>query len=113
VGIHADRDARSHSLDLRKYNLIYGFNGSGKSTLSRLFSSLQAGELHTKLPEGCSFEVVLDNGTVYGCPINPSGLEQRLLVFNTDYIEQNLQWAAGLANPCSISGQIKPMLLPN
>lgn len=99
MGIHADRDARSHSLDLRKYNLIYGFNGSGKSTLSRLFSSLQAGELHTKLPEGCSFEVVLDNGTVHGCPINPSGLEQRLLVFNTDYIEQNLQWAAGVANP--------------
>jgi len=99
MGIYADRNARSPSLNLRQYNLIYGFNGSGKSTLSRLFSSLQAGKLHAKLPEGCSFEVVLDDGATYSCPTNPSGLEQRLLVFNTDYIEQNLQWAAGLANP--------------
>lgn len=99
MGIHADRDAQSRSLDLRKYNLIYGFNGSGKSTLSRVFSSLQTGELHKKLPEGCSFELVLDNGTVHGCPINPKGLERRLLVFNSDYIEQNLQWAVGTANP--------------
>lgn len=99
MGIHVDRNARSPSLKLRQYNLIYGFNGSGKSTLSRLFSSLQAGELHAKLPDGCSFEVVLDDGAAYGCPTNPSGLEQRLLVFNTDYIEQNLQWAAGMANP--------------
>jgi wobble nucleotide-excising tRNase len=99
MGIHVNRNARSPSLNLRQYNLIYGYNGSGKSTLSRLFSSLQAGSLHAKLPAGCSFEVVLDDGVAYGCPTNPSGLEQRLMVFNTDYIEQNLQWAAGMANP--------------
>lgn len=99
VGIFANRSVRSTSLNLRRYNLIYGFNGSGKSTLSRLFSSLQAGKLHAKLPAGCSFEVVLDDGSVYGHPTNSTGLEQRLLVFNTDYIEQNLQWAAGVANP--------------
>ncbi|MGF7163321.1 wobble nucleotide-excising tRNase [Rhodoligotrophos appendicifer] len=99
MGIHADRNARSPSLNLRQYNLIYGFNGSGKSTLSRLFSSFQAGERHAKLPEGCSFEVTLDDGATHGCPTNPRGLEQRLLVFNNDYIEQNLQWTAGLANP--------------
>ncbi|MFO7483955.1 AAA family ATPase [Oceanibaculum nanhaiense] len=99
VGIHADRNARSPSLNFRRYNLIYGFNGSGKSTLSRLFSSLQAGTLHKKLPEGCSFEVLLDNGAIFGCPTNPNGLEQRVLVFNTDYIEQNLKWATGVANP--------------
>lgn len=99
MGIHADRNARSPSLNLRQYNLIYGFNGSGKSTLSRLFSSLQAGAQHPRLPEGCSYEVSLDDGAVYGHPSNSSGLEKRVLVFNADYIEQNLQWSAGLANP--------------
>ncbi|MDQ0420907.1 wobble nucleotide-excising tRNase [Peteryoungia aggregata LMG 23059] len=99
MGIHADRNAKSASLELRQFNLIYGFNGSGKSTLSRLFASLQAGVPHSRLPEGCSFEVSLDDGSVYGHPSNPAGLEKRVLVFNADYIEQNLQWSAGFANP--------------
>lgn len=99
MGIYADRGARSPSLQFRRYNLIYGFNGSGKSTLSRVFASLEAGEPHPKLPGGSTFEVAMDDGSAFGCPINPIGLEQRLLVFNADYIEQNLQWAAGTANP--------------
>lgn len=99
MGIYADRGARSPSLQFRRYNLVYGFNGSGKSTLSRLFASLEAGGPHPKLPAGGTFEVELDDGTAFGCPINPVGLEQRLLVFNSDYIERNLQWAAGRANP--------------
>jgi wobble nucleotide-excising tRNase len=99
VGIFADRTARSPSLQLRRYNLIYGFNGSGKSTLSRLFASLQTGALHPKLPQEGSFDVELDDGAVIGWPAKSSGLEQRLLVFNSDYIEQNLQWSAGRANP--------------
>jgi wobble nucleotide-excising tRNase len=99
MGIYADRGARSPSLQFRRYNLVYGFNGSGKSTLSRLFASLEAGGPHPKLPIGGTFEVALDDGTAFGCPTNLVGLEQRLLVFNSDYIEQNLQWAAGRANP--------------
>lgn len=99
MGIYADRGARSPSLQFRRYNLIYGFNGSGKSTLSRLFASLEAARPHPKLPEGGTFEIALDDGSAFGCPTNPVGLEQRLLVFNSDYIEQNLQWAAGRANP--------------
>lgn len=104
MGIFADRGARSPSLQLRRYNLIYGFNGSGKSTLSRLFASLKAGELHPKLPDDCSFEVTLDDGTNFGCPGTPAGFEQRLLVFNSDYIEQNLQWSTGRASPVFFIG---------
>jgi wobble nucleotide-excising tRNase len=99
MGIYADRGARSPSLQFRRFNLVYGFNGSGKSTLSRVFASLEAGAPHPKLPDGGSFEVAMEDGTAFGCPTNPSGLEHRLLVFNADYIEQNLQWAAGRANP--------------
>ena len=99
MGVYADRTTGSSSLQFRRYNLVYGFNGSGKSTLSRLFASLQAGEPHPKLPESGKFEVALDDGSTFGCPTNPVGLEQRVVVFNSDYVEQNLQWAAGRANP--------------
>lgn len=104
MGIFADRDARSPSLQLRRYNLIYGFNGSGKSTLSRLFASLEAGVLHPKLPDGCSFEATLDDGADFGSPSKLKGLERRMRVFNADYIEQNLQWAVGRASPVFFIG---------
>lgn len=104
MGIFADRNARSAPLDLRRFNLIYGFNGSGKSTLSRLFSSLELGAPHPKLPDGCSFDLVLDDGTDFGCPSRPTGLERRLLVFNADYVDQNLQWTTGLASPVFFIG---------
>lgn len=99
MGVFADRAARSPSLNFRRYNLVYGFNGSGKSTLSRLFASLESGRPHPKLPTDGRFEMALDDGSTFGCPTNPVGLERRLLVFNSDYIEQNLQWGAGRANP--------------
>lgn len=104
MGIFADRSARSPDLALRRYNLIYGFNGSGKSTLSRLFASLESGSLHPQLPESCSFEIALSDGAAFGCPSRPNGLERRLLVFNADYIEQNLQWSAGRASPVFFIG---------
>jgi wobble nucleotide-excising tRNase len=99
MGVFADRNPRSPSLQLRRYNLVYGFNGSGKSTLSRLFASLQTGSPHRNLPEGGRFEVEMDDGSIFGCPNNLTGLEQRLVVFNADYIEENLQWDSGRANP--------------
>ncbi|MGE0751009.1 MAG: AAA family ATPase [Variibacter sp.] len=77
MGIFADRAVRSPSLQLRRYNLIYGFNGSGKSTLSRLFASFQVGVLHPKLPDSCSFEVTLGDETDFGCLPKPTGLERR------------------------------------
>lgn len=104
VGIFSDRNARSANLQFRRFNLIYGFNGSGKSTLSRLFASLELGVLHTKLPNDCSFEVELDDGSAFGCPTKPEGLERRLLIFNSDFIDRNLQWAHGRANPVFFIG---------
>lgn len=104
MGIFANRNAHSSSLQLRRYNLVYGFNGSGKSTLSRLFASLEAAALHPKLPIDCSFEVALDDGTVFGCPSKPSGLERRVAVFNADYIDRNLQWETGRASPVFFIG---------
>lgn len=99
MGVFADRNAKTPSLGLRKYNLIYGFNGSGKSTLSRMFASLEVGGAHPNLPAGGSFEFALDDGTMYAAPGKLSGIERRVVVFNADFIEANLQWAQGKANP--------------
>lgn len=99
VGIFADRSANSPSVDFRRYNLVYGFNGSGKSTLSRIFASLEAGALHPKLPQEGSFNIELDDSTNFGCPHRPAGLERRMLVFNSDFIDRNLKWSDARANP--------------
>lgn len=104
MGILADRAAKSPSLGLRQYNLIYGFNGSGKSTLSRLFASLEAGKVDPKLPAGSSFSFVMDDGAVHASSGSLTGLEKRVLVFNSDFIEKNLQWALGKASPVFFIG---------
>lgn len=99
MGIFSDRTKGMPSLQLRRYNLIYGFNGSGKSTLSRMFASLETGSIHPKLPAGCFFELTLDDKTTVGVSSNLGGLKHRVKVFNHDYVEQNLQWSAGRAVP--------------
>lgn len=98
VGILADQAASAATPNFLRYNLIYGFNGSGKSTLVRLFSSLQLNKVHPGLPEGCSFGFELADGTCLSAPDKLSGLEERICVFNTDFVERNLRWDQGTAN---------------
>jgi wobble nucleotide-excising tRNase len=98
AGIFADRSAKDEGPVFRRLNLIYGFNGSGKSTLSRIFACLEAGKRHAELPSSCTFEIELDDGAIYGAPDSLGGLEGRVCVFNTDFIERNLRWGEGRAN---------------
>lgn len=104
LGVWADRNSRSPDLAFKRYNLIYGYNGSGKITLSRVFASLVCGTPHPRLPKGCTFEVAMDDGSTFSWPAKLGGLERRVLVFNADYIEENLQWASGRANPVFFIG---------
>jgi wobble nucleotide-excising tRNase len=104
MGILADRNGQSPSLEFRRFNLIYGFNGSGKTTLSRVFASLQDGVLHPRLPPSSSFEVSMNDGSSLGFPSRLTGLERRVLVFNGDFIDRNLQWTQGRANPVFFIG---------
>lgn len=97
VGILANKAAKDVGPEFLKVNLIYGFNGSGKSTLSRVFSCLQKGQAHDDLPAECAFEIELEDGTVYGAPNKLTGLEERVCVFNTDFVAENLQWEKGTA----------------
>jgi wobble nucleotide-excising tRNase len=105
MGIFAERDVKAPRVEFRRYNLLYGFNGSGKTTLSRLFACFQLGERDPRLPKDCMFEVELGDGTVLACPDKLGGLERRVLVFNTDFVEQNLQWSSARANPVFYIGK--------
>src|SRR5690606_1579631 len=98
AGILADRSAKDDCPTFRRLNLVYGFNGSGKSTLSRVFSCLEAGKRHEELPPGCRYEHELADGTIYSPPDFLTGLESRVCVFNTDFIDRSLRWGEGRAN---------------
>jgi hypothetical protein len=103
AGVLADRNAASPNLDFKRFNLIYGFNGSGKSTLSRCFASIQKGSRVEKLPSGCVFEFQADDGSAI--IMQQGGLADQLAVFNGDFVEENLQWSAGKANPVFYIGR--------
>lgn len=81
-------------LRLKPRTLIYGFNGSGKTTLSRVFSSIERGNLEDRLPPETTFKIEASDGTtVTQDPIsNPFG--NNLLVFNTDFVSRNFEWDA-------------------
>lgn len=99
AAVLADRKAATPSLDFKRFNLIYGFNGSGKSTLARIFAALQKGEKLDRLPDGCTFQIVVSDGPVFTYPDALTGLEKRVCVFNNDFIAENLRWDTGAATP--------------
>lgn len=98
LGILEDRSAKQQEPLFQRWNLIYGFNGSGKSTLSRTFLSLQKAQIQSDLPDNCSFEIEFHDGKVYGTTTSLTGVEQKICVFNNDFIDENLQWDHGTAN---------------
>jgi len=105
LGVFPENSSCAAMPDLLKYNLIYGFNGSGKTTLSRLFASLEAGALRPELPPGGAFEIELNNGAVIKSSGPLDTLKGRILVFNDDFVEENLRWKEGRANPVFYIGR--------
>ncbi|OFW34439.1 MAG: hypothetical protein A3J28_02300 [Acidobacteria bacterium RIFCSPLOWO2_12_FULL_60_22] len=111
LGVFRDYTPTADVPDLQQHNLIYGFNGSGKTTLSRVFASLEAGAVRSELPDGGQFEVKLTNGTVIETTSALDALKGRLLVFNVDFIEDNLRWKDGTVNPVFYLGKAQAELL--
>lgn len=76
--------------DFNFKNLFYGWNYSGKTTLSRIFSSLRDKKIHESYDKGL-FKIKTNDGD-----FNSSNLEffpYDLLVFNSDYINDNLNFS--------------------
>lgn len=70
-------------------NIIYGWNYSGKTIFSRIFSSLRDKEIYKDFIHG-NFKIVTDNGSFDKS--NLSSFPYNVLVFNTDYVKENLKW---------------------
>lgn len=103
LGVFLDH---SHAApELRQFNLIYGFNGSGKTTLSRVLASLSLGAMRPKLPTGGTFEVELADGTRVKSSGGLGALKDKLLVFNVDFVEDNIKWTDGTATPVFYIGK--------
>lgn len=105
MGVLKNYRATGDDCDLKQLNLFYGFNGSGKTTLTRIFSSLERGEICALLPAGGQFEIELENGTIISNENNLDTLKTKIAVFNTDYVEENFQWKVGSAKPVFYIGK--------
>jgi wobble nucleotide-excising tRNase len=105
TGVFENFQADGEETDFKKLNAIYGFNGSGKTTLSRIFQSLERGEICPLLPEGGRFEIELDDGSVICADANLDMLKGKIAVFNTDFVEDNFQWKECSAKPVFYIGK--------
>ena len=99
LGIFADHAHQAGTPGFRRYNLVYGFNGSGKTTLSRVFHSLAAEQLSPHLPADGELTIELSDGTLIKADNLKSGISARIVVFNHDFINDNLTWQSGAAKP--------------
>ncbi|OJX51080.1 MAG: hypothetical protein BGO88_07785 [Flavobacterium sp. 38-13] len=82
--------------DFNYKNLFYGWNYSGKTTLSRIFSSLRDKKIHDSYTNG-TFKVSTDNNGIYDSS-NLESFPYDILVFNSDYIQDNLNFSIHVNN---------------
>lgn len=90
LGLFDDYTPITGCKDFKKYNLIYGWNGTGKTTLSKLFDALERGS-HTDYPD-LEFEVQNESSKKFQ---HTQTFDQKVRVFNQDYIENNLKIREG------------------
>jgi len=76
--------------DFNFKNIFYGWNYSGKTTLSRIFSSLRDKKLHESYDNGFFKIKALDGDFDSN---NLESFPYDLLVFNSDYIKDNLNFS--------------------
>lgn len=75
--------------DFKYKNIIYGWNYSGKTTFSRIFSSLRDKDIFKDFNNG-DFKIITTNGNYD--KTNLAQFPYKVLVFNSDYIKDNLRW---------------------
>lgn len=99
LGLFSDYAWDNSLTDFGKYNLLYGWNGSGKTTLSKLFACLEYGNS----PEFSDLEYDIEHES--GTAKENTQFNQKIRVFNQDYIQKNVQLVSGKASPIFILGE--------
>jgi wobble nucleotide-excising tRNase len=98
------RDRGNNVAKFKKLNIIYGRNYSGKTTLSRVFSSLQTGDLPDKY-ENPTFSVSTDSRTITQSEIPIE--DHHVRVYNRDFVDDHLSFLRdreGKITPFAIIG---------
>ena len=91
--------------EFKRFNLVYGFNGTGKTTISRILRGLDEGDAQSTVPPEGVFEIELSDGLIIRPAENADALQRRVLVFNEDFINENLRWSDGRVNPVFYIGK--------
>lgn len=96
-------DKNGRPLKFEKINILYGRNYSGKTTLSRIFRSLETGQLpeNYDVPQ---YELIDENGNKID-QNNLADFSSPVRVFNEDFIKSNLKF---LIDP---TGEIAPFAI--
>lgn len=76
--------------ELNQKNIFYGWNYTGKTTLSKIFTSLRDKKIPLSF-NGCEFKLILDDNSEI-TKANIETNELNVIVFNSDYIRDNLKW---------------------
>ncbi len=99
LGLFSDYTWDGSLVDFDKYNLFYGWNGSGKTTLSKLFAYLEKGNS----PEFPSLKYEIEyEDSIYKENMQ---LNQKVRVFNQEYVIRNVNLDEGKANQILILGE--------
>ena len=84
------RDHGKNIVELKQVNIFYGRNYTGKTTLSRIFRTIEKGELPPKY-ENPQFSVHdVDNDTITQDSL--SQCDKTIRVFNKDFVKDNLRF---------------------
>ncbi|MDD5551523.1 MAG: AAA family ATPase, partial [Candidatus Omnitrophica bacterium] len=100
------RDKENNVVEFKNINIIYGRNYSGKTTISRIFRSLEKGELNEKYPNA-TFELE-HTGADRMCHLDVANCSYAIRVYNRDYIGENLRLLTdedGTIKPFAILGE--------
>lgn len=79
-----------NTVEFKEKNIIYGWNYSGKTTLSRVFSSIRDNQVFKDYTKG-EFKLTTENNGSFS-KSNLADFPFNMLVFNTDYVKENLKW---------------------
>lgn len=102
------KDSGKNVQNFKRLNVLYGRNYSGKTTLSRVFRSLETGQLPLNY-SGASFSLTGDKGVVTNAGLMTHNYEVR--VYNRDFVTDNLsflvnQEAGGVIKTFAIVGEL-------
>ena len=102
-GLVKDYKWNTNLPNFSQYNLIYGWNYSGKTTLSRIFRCVELEKIHSDF-QNAEFKLADDqNNKVTHNQLDKSPYQLR--VFNTDYVEEHLDWNSQEADPIFLLGK--------